>query len=90
MCGTVNYGYGSGNNAAQGNVRTICYLDLSGSWHDFKYTYTDNNPNNLVTTTHAAGITVHKDMLYRVQGNLNNDAYALRKSLHFSICKGYP
>lgn len=70
----------SGNNAAEGNVRTICYMDHSGTWHDFKYTYTDNNPNNPVTTTHAAGITVHKDMLYRVQGNLNNDAYALRRS----------
>lgn len=70
----------SGNNATEGNVRSICYMDNSGTWHDFKYTYTDNNPSNLVTTTHAAGIAVHKDMLYRVLGNFNNDAYAIKRS----------
>lgn len=70
----------SGHNAAEGNVRTICYMDNSGRWHDFKYTYTGNNPSSETTTTHAAGITIHKDMLYRVLGNLNNDAYALKRS----------
>lgn len=70
----------SGNNATEGNLRSICYMDNSGAWHDFKYTYTDNNPANLITTTHAAGIAVHKDMLFRVLGNFNNDAYAIKRS----------
>ncbi|MEP7163609.1 MAG: hypothetical protein ABI741_02890 [Ferruginibacter sp.] len=70
----------SGNNSAEGNLKTLCYMDNSGVWHDFKYTYTGNNPANQVSTTHAAGITVHKDMLYRVLGNVCNDAYALKRS----------
>ena len=73
----------SGNNSAEGNVKTICYMDRSGAWHDFKYTYTGDNPANQITTTHAAGITVHKDMLFRVLGNLNNDAYAIKRSIYF-------
>ena len=70
----------SGNNAIEGNVKTLCYMDNSGTWHDFKYTYTDNNPANTISSSHAAGITVHKDMLYRVLGNFSNDAYALKRS----------
>lgn len=74
----------SGNNLAEGNVKTLCYMDISGKWHDFKYTYTGNNPNNSITTTHAAGITVHKDMLYRVLGNFCNEAYALKRSSYIA------
>ena len=70
----------SGNNAAEGNVKTICYMDNSGVWHDFKYTYIKNNPDSSITPTHAAGIAVHKDMLYRVLGNFSNEAYALKRS----------
>ena len=72
----------SGNNVAEGNVKTLCYMDNSGTWHDFKYTYTGNNPGNETTPTHAAGITVHKDMLYRVLGNFSNEAYALKRSCY--------
>lgn len=74
----------SGHNASEGNTRTLCYMDNTGKWYDFKYTYIGNNPNTQITTTHAAGITVHKDMLYRVLGNLNNDAYALKRSSYLS------
>ena len=70
----------SGNNAIEGNVKNLCYMDNSGKWHEFKYTYTGNNSNNSITPTHAAGITVHKDMLYRVLGNFSNEAYALKRS----------
>jgi hypothetical protein len=70
----------SGNNAAEGNVRTVCYMDNSGAWHDFKYTYIKNNPDSVITPSHASGIAVHKNMLYRVMGNLNNDAYAIKRS----------
>ncbi len=72
----------SGNNALQGNVKNLCYMDNSGKWHEFQYTYTENNTNNSITPTHAAGITVHKDMLYRVLGNFSNEAYALKRSTY--------
>ena len=72
----------SGNNAAEGNLRSLCYMDNSGTWHDFKYTYTGNNASNMISTTHAAGIAVHKDMLYRVLGNDCNEAYALKRSCY--------
>ena len=72
----------SGNNLTEGNVKTLCYMNTSGAWHDFKYTYTGNNPANEITPTHAAGITVHKDMLYRVLGNFSNEAYALKRSCY--------
>ncbi len=70
----------SGNNSADGNLKNLCYMDNSGKWHEFKYTYTGNNSNNSITPTHAAGIAVHKDMLYRVLGNGSNEAYALKRS----------
>jgi hypothetical protein len=65
-----------------GNSNEIYYMDKHGTWHQYLYTYLDNNPSTPIGTTHATNLAVMGDALYMILGNTTNNCYAMNRSLY--------
>ena len=65
-------------NDSNGNTNDVAFMDKAETWHIYNH-YVGTSFSTVLSATHAAGICVHNDQLYRILGNGTTECFALRR-----------